>query len=144
MAADKVLSFVDTTKPEKRFNNEAFQAFVESLSFRKFLSNPYEGEACPLSISLDTVSNPVCNGFFSTDYMDKFSYVRIRAFDNTGVFRVYMKDVDAVIDALTKVRDGFNAARETGLREFPKPVGFDEWAASQNDKCVPSCYVACN
>lgn len=144
MATDKALSFVDTTKPEKRFDNKAFRDFVDSLSFKKFLFNPYEGEDSPISIKLDIVNSPMCRGFFDTDCMDNYSYARIYGYNNTCALRVYMKDLDEVIDALTKVRDGFNTARETGIREFPKPLGYDDWAASHNSSYVTECCAACD
>ena len=144
MVTSKALSFVDSAEPEKRFDDKAFREFVDSLSFKKFLFNPYEVEGSPISIKLETVDSPMCRGFFDTDYMDNYSYARIHGYNNTCALRVYMKDLDEVIDALTKVRDGFNTARETGVREFPKPLSYDEWASTQKSGKYSECCTACN
>ena len=144
MVTGKALSFVDATKPEKRFDGKAFREFVKSLSFNKFISSPFEDESRPLSIVLDTVMSPVTNGIFREDSVNTYTNVQIRAFERGGTIRVYMKDLDAIIDALDKIRHSYKAINEACLRDFPKPLGYDSWIASQNGELVASCCASCN
>ena len=139
MSDKTTLSFVDTTKPEKKFNLDAYHAHIKGLSFADFLSTPYDEEKCPLQITLDTPHNPVSRGQFDTNYIDKYTSVRINSFGQGGYTRVYLKDVDAIIEALTKIKDGCAAMREAGTRDFPKIAGYEEWLATQNNDNVCVC-----
>ena len=132
------LSFVDATKPEKRFDAKAFNAYISGLTYSAFLSSPYEPEVCPIQVSLDTPNSPVNHKQFNTDYYDTYSFVRLNTFNQGGSTRIYMRDVPAVIDALNRVYDGFNKAREAGVRDFPKIAGYEEWLATQrnDENCV--------
>lgn len=139
------LSFVDTTKPEKRFDTKAFNDYVSGLTYSAFLSTPFESENCPIQLYLDTPSVPVDHKQFNTEYYDKYSFVRINSFNQGGSARIYMRDVPAIIDALNKIYDGFNKAREAGVRDFPKIAGYEEWLATQdNDKNCICEAIPCN
>lgn len=139
------LSFVDTTKPEKRFDAKAFNAYVTGLTYGAFLSSPYEPEVFPIQVSLDTPHSPVDHKQFNTDYYDTYSFVRLNTFNQGGSTRIYMRDVPAIIDALNRVYDGFNKAREAGVRDFPKIAGYEEWLATQdNDKNCICEAIPCN
>ena len=139
MSDKTMLSFVDTTKPEKKFNLDAYHAYIKGLSFADFLSTPFESEKCPLQITLDTPHNPISRNQFDTNYVDTYTCVRINSFGQGGSTRVYMKDVDAVIEALTKIKEGCAAMREAGVRDFPKIAGYEEWLAAQNSDIMRAC-----
>lgn len=141
---DKI-SFVDTTKPEKRFDAKAFNAYIAGLTYSAFLSNPYASEVSPIQVSLDTPHSPINHKQFDTDYYDTYSFVRLNTFNQGGSPCIYMRDVPAVIAALNRVYDGFNKAREAGVRDFPKIAGYEEWLATQsNDKSCVCEATPCN
>lgn len=133
MSGKTTLSFVDTTKPEKKFDLDAYHAYIKELSFAAFLSTPYESETYPIQITLDTPHNPISHNQFDTKCIDHYTSVRIDSFSRGGSTRVYMKDVDAVIEALTKIKEGCAAMREAGVRDFPKIAGYEEWLATQSN-----------
>lgn len=132
-SADKV-SFVKIGAAEAhKFDDKAFEKFITGLTFKDFFVNPtWPTRIIPVTVQLDAPSNPMSNGIFSVDFMDKYSYAVIHNYTD-GMVRIPIKYVDDILSALTKVRDGFNAAREAGERDFPKPVGYDEWKAAQYD-----------
>ena len=130
------LSFVDMTKPEKHFDKKAYNDYVKGLTYSAFLSTPYESETYPVQITMDTPNNPMMHGQFHTDYFDTYTFVRVNTFGQGGTSRIYMQDVPAIIEALTKAKKAYDDIREAGIRDFPKIAGYEEWLATQNnDSC---------
>ena len=134
VSSDKtVLSFVSMTDSVKKFDGKAYRKYIKDLTYSAFLCTPYESETYPIQITLDTPHNPMSRGQFSADYFDTYTFVRINTFGQGGTSRVYMKDVPAVIEALTKAKEAYDTIREAGVRDFPTIPGFEEWQALQEN-----------
>ena len=126
------LSFVETTKGEKKFDRAAYAKYVNDLGWKDFLSTPFNGEVVPVQVTLETPDNPMSRSSFDSKCFTRYTHARINTFDQGGIMRIYMQDVPAIIAALTKVQEGYKAIIEAGERDFPTIPGFEEWKALQD------------